>query len=189
MPEYSFVEHSRMPEASAHYVSAADTDVVIVDGIFVLHDEGVRSACDLTLFTVEDLDVCLARRLRRDIAERGRTIESVLIQYLRFVRPGCEWAAGALPLPAATTGTRQPSPPPPRCRPTDVNFIAPSMNFADVLVPRARDNVTAIEMVAKEVARRVAVAKAGGAGGPPTPPAPLRTVREERGDAESPRAR
>ena len=95
VPEYSFVEHARMPDAAAHFVSAADTDVVIVDGIFVLHDEGVRTACDLTLFTVEDLDVCLARRLRRDIAERGRTIENVLIQYLRVVRPGCAFAAPA----------------------------------------------------------------------------------------------
>jgi uridine kinase len=103
VPKYSFVEHARMPDAAAHFVSAADTDVVIVDGIFVLHDEGVRTACDLTLFTVEDLDVCLARRLRRDIAERGRTIENVLIQYLRFVRPGCAWAAVArYPLPTHT---------------------------------------------------------------------------------------
>ena len=45
VPEYSFVAHARMPEAAARFVSAADTDVVIVDGIFVLHDEGVRAAC------------------------------------------------------------------------------------------------------------------------------------------------
>ena len=88
VPEYSFSEHARMPDAASHFISAESTDVVILDGIFVLHDEGVRAACDLTLYTVEDLDVCLARRLRRDIAERGRTIESVLLQYLRFVRPG-----------------------------------------------------------------------------------------------------
>lgn len=47
-----------------------------------------RKLCDLTLFAVEDLDTCLMRRLRRDIAERGRTMESVLVQYDRFVKPG-----------------------------------------------------------------------------------------------------
>ena len=160
VPEYSFVEHARMPDAAAHFVSAAETDVVIVDGIFVLHDEAVRAACDLTLFTVEDLDVCLARRLRRDIAERGRTIESVLIQYLRFVRPGCACIARPLSYPRLVKGSNPAPHPPPPPPSVDVNFVAPSMNFADILVPRARDNVTAINMVAKEVARRVAEAKA-----------------------------
>ncbi len=106
-------------------MSAHDTDVVLVDGIFVLAVERLRKAFDLTLFTVEELDVCLARRLRRDMAERARSIESVLAQYLRFVRPGY------------------------------VNFIEPSKNFADILVPRARDNLVAIEMVSKEISRRV----------------------------------
>ena len=87
VPEYDFSQHRRDP-ARTTFVSAHDTDVVIVDGIFVLAVEQLRKAFDLTLFTVEELDVCLARRLRRDIAERGRSIESVLAQYLRFVRPG-----------------------------------------------------------------------------------------------------
>ena len=87
VPEYDFSRHQRCAQRST-FVSARDTDVVIVDGIFVLAVEQLRSAFDLTLFTVEELDVCLARRLRRDIAERGRSIESVLAQYLRFVRPG-----------------------------------------------------------------------------------------------------
>lgn len=47
-----------------------------------------RELCDLTLFAVEDLDTCLIRRLKRDIAERGRTVDSVLTQYHRFVKPG-----------------------------------------------------------------------------------------------------
>ena len=184
VPEYSFVAHARMPEAAARFVSAADTDVVIVDGIFVLHDEGVRAACDLTLYTVEDLDVCLARRMRRDIAERGRTIESVLNQYLRFVRPGCacarQRAAKRAPRKPKARKARAPKPTrrPPHLRPTspaDINFIAPSMNFADILVPRARDNVIAIEMVAKEVARRVGEAKERARSG--APPA-LSAVKE-----------
>ena len=54
----------------------------------MLWAERVRAVCDVTIFCVEDLDVCLARRLRRDIVERGRTVESVLVQYLRFVKTG-----------------------------------------------------------------------------------------------------
>lgn len=119
-----FTRHMRREAAVSTHVSSA-TDVVIIDGIFVLAVESVRAACDLTLFTIEDLDVCLARRLRRDIAERGRDVGSVLEQYLKFVKPGFQ------------------------------NFIAPSMNKADILVPRARDNLMAIEMIAKEVQRRV----------------------------------
>jgi uridine kinase len=125
VPEYDFTTHKRRGQEHATFVSAHDTDVVLVDGIFVLAVERLRKAFDLTLFTVEELDVCLARRLRRDMAERARSIESVLAQYLRFVRPGY------------------------------VNFIEPSKNFADILVPRARDNLVAIEMVSKEISRRV----------------------------------
>lgn len=116
VPVYNFSTHSR-DKVNAVFVSAHDTDVIIVDGIFVLCVEKLRKAFDLTLFTVEDLDVCLVRRLRRDIAERGRSIESVLLQYMMFVRPGY------------------------------TNFIEPSRSFADILVPRARDNHIAIEMV------------------------------------------
>jgi len=117
VPEYNFSTHKRCPDEQFTFISARETDVVIVDGIFVLAVEKLRSAFDLTLFTVEDLDVCLVRRLRRDIAERGRSLESVLLQYMLFVRPGY------------------------------VNFIEPSRSCADILVPRARDNHTAIEMV------------------------------------------
>ena len=101
VPHYDFTLHERGTKPSdCTYISAADTDVVILDGIFVLAVAPVRAACDLTLFTLEDLDICLARRLRRDIAERGRSVDGVLEQYCRFVKPGFH------------------------------NFIQPSMNFA-----------------------------------------------------------
>lgn len=133
VPHYDFARHARAEGDEVEcttFISARETDVVILDGIFVLAVEDVKNACDLTLFTTEDLDVCLARRLRRDIAERGRDVDSVLQQYLRFVKPGFH------------------------------TFIAPSMNHADILVPRARDNETAIEMVSREVQRRVEAAVA-----------------------------
>lgn len=88
--------------------------------------------CDVTLFTSEDSDVCLARRLRRDIVERGRTVESVLAQYLKFVKPGYE------------------------------RFVAPSMSAADFVIPRAKENTVAISMLAHDVSRRVADRRRGG---------------------------
>lgn len=124
MPVYDFKTHTRDPVAVTT-VSARNTDVVIVDGIFVLHNEKIRNNCDITIFTVEDLDVCLARRLRRDLVERGRSVESVLTQYTRFVKTGFQ------------------------------SFVAPTMTLADLIIPRARDNDTAIELLARDLFRRV----------------------------------
>lgn len=128
VPHYDFSRHARLPAnepGGSTFISARHTDAVICEGLFILADAPVREACDITLGCVEDLDVCLARRLRRDIAERGRTVDSVLAQYVKFVKPGFH------------------------------TFIAPSLNSADVLVPRAKENTVAIDMIAKELARRI----------------------------------
>lgn len=124
VPHYDFKTHRRVPEKTTH-VSGRHTSVVIVDGIFVLWHQGVRSQCDLTIFCTEDMDVCLARRLRRDIVERGRSVESVLTQYLKFVKAGFQ------------------------------QFVAPTMTTADLIIPRARENVTAIDMLSRDILRRV----------------------------------
>jgi uridine kinase len=123
IPTYSFTTHSRLSETVR--ISGSHTDVVIVDGIFVLHQEIVREKCDVTIFTAEDLDICLARRLKRDLVERGRSVESVLSQYVRFVR----------------TGYHQ--------------FVAPTMTLADFIIPRARENETAIGVLARDLERRL----------------------------------
>ena len=101
------------------------TSVVIVDGIFVLSQEALAAQCDVLVFCAEDLDVCLARRLRRDIVERGRSVESVLSQWLRFVRPGY------------------------------LTFVAPTAERADLVIPRARDNGTALAILTRDIRRRV----------------------------------
>jgi uridine kinase len=124
IPTYDFVAHRRA-EGVTTRIRGRETAVVILDGIFVLWAERVRAVCDVTIFTVEDADVCLARRLRRDIVERGRTVESVLAQYLRHVKPGF------------------------------TQFVAPSMSLADFIIPRARENATAIAMLARDIQRRV----------------------------------
>ncbi len=80
-----------------------------------------RDLCDLTIYTVEDLDTCLIRRLRRDLVERGRTVDSVLAQYERFVKPGFE------------------------------EHIEPAMFDADIVVPHARENTKAQDLVVNAV--------------------------------------
>lgn len=87
IPVYSFVTHQRDPAAVTR-VSGGDLDVILVEGIFALCDKRVRSTMDIKLYTQEDMDVCLIRRLRRDCQERGRNLKSVLGRYEDFVRPG-----------------------------------------------------------------------------------------------------
>ncbi|GAA5933468.1 uridine kinase family protein [Sporobolomyces koalae] len=101
IPNYSFVKHSRLEETTYLYGAA----IVIVEGIFVLHDEALRNVLDLKVFVQCDSDLMLARRLRRDLVERGRQPDGVLDQYLRFVKPSFD------------------------------SFIAPTAKFADIIVP------------------------------------------------------
>ncbi len=82
-PVYDFAEHLR----SDTCVVVAPAPVVIVEGILVLAETSLRSLMDLKVFVDTDSDLRLARRLERDIRERGRTPESVLTQYLATVRP------------------------------------------------------------------------------------------------------
>ncbi|KAJ1028364.1 hypothetical protein NDA16_001534 [Ustilago loliicola] len=83
IPVYSFVQHQRTSETNYLYGPA----VLIVEGIFVLHDPEIRDLLDLKVYVQADSDLMLARRIKRDIVERGRSVNSVLDQYLRFVKP------------------------------------------------------------------------------------------------------
>lgn len=82
-PRYCFVTHRRLAESDA----VAPADVVIVEGLFTLWHPRVRTLLDLKIFIDVDADVRFIRRLRRDLAERGRSVESVIDQYLATVRP------------------------------------------------------------------------------------------------------
>lgn len=116
----NFIVHScRLP--SSHRVEGAD--VVMVEGILALHDEAVRCAFDVKIFVDADADVRLARRLRRDMAERGRTVDNVLTQYDRTVRPSFE------------------------------AFTLPTRSLADLVIPFNAMNAVAIEIVVGIVAR------------------------------------
>lgn len=83
VPCYDFSTHSRLSKTQPYY----GANVVIFEGIFALHDERIRELLDLKIFVDTDDDIRLARRLKRDIKERGRDIEGVIEQYEKYVKP------------------------------------------------------------------------------------------------------
>ena len=120
-PVYDFVAHARRPDT----VRIPPADVVVIDGILLFTDPRVRALCDVKVFVDADADVRLIRRIRRDIAKRGRPLPEILEQYLSTVQP------------------------------MHLEFVEPSKRYADVIVPRGGHNPVAIEMIAAKIARRV----------------------------------
>jgi uridine kinase len=83
MPRYDFISHGRLPERTR----LGPADVVIVEGTHVLHPPTLRALYDLAVYLDVPDDIRLTRRIRRDVAERGRSVETVTAQYLGTVRP------------------------------------------------------------------------------------------------------
>nr|WP_319472378.1 uridine kinase [uncultured Sphaerochaeta sp.] len=113
MPQYDFVHHRRKDET----VSVAPRSLVIIEGLMILHDSNIRDLLDLKLYVDTPDDIRFIRRLKRDIAERGRTVESVCTQYLEVVRPG------------------------------HFNFIEPTKAFADLIIPEGGYNENALSVL------------------------------------------
>ena len=95
--------------------------MIIVEGILVLHDPELRDRFDLKVYVDADADLRFIRRLKRDVAERGRTVEGIIEQYLTTVRPGHE------------------------------QFIEPSRRHADVIFPRGGLNEPAFDLLLARV--------------------------------------
>ncbi|KAJ3017397.1 UNVERIFIED_CONTAM: Uridine-cytidine kinase-like 1 [Siphonaria sp. JEL0065] len=123
VPIYDFGTHSRLSETTTIY----GANIIIFEGIFALYDPKVRELMDLMLFVDTDSDVRLARRLKRDIAERGRDIHGVLQQYKKYVKPAFD------------------------------DYILPTMKHADVIVPRGSDNHAAINVIIQHIVRELDV--------------------------------
>jgi uridine kinase len=123
-PQYDFVEHVR----SLDTVHVKAADVVVVDGILLLAEPRLRALCDVKVFVDADADIRLIRRLRRDIAERGRPLEEIIEQYLTTVQP------------------------------MHLEFVEPSKRYADVIVPRGGHNEVAIEMIVAKILGRATTA-------------------------------
>ena len=113
MPTYDFTQHRREEDT----VNVTPTSVIIVDGILVLAEPELRRRMDIRVFVDTDADVRLMRRLERDIADRGRSLESVLSQYRTTVRP------------------------------MHLEFVEPSKRYADLIVPEGGHNAVAVDML------------------------------------------
>lgn len=112
-PIYDFETHNRKKET----ILVEPCDVIIVEGILILYEEAVRDLLDIKIFVDTDSDVRIIRRILRDIKERGRTLDSVIMQYLNTVRP------------------------------SHLQFIEPSKRYADIIVPEGGYNQVAIDMI------------------------------------------
>ena len=112
-PVYDFERHERTRRTE----EVAPARVILVDGILILESELLRGLMDLKLYVDTDPDVPFIRRLLRDLSERGRTLDSVVEQYLATVRP------------------------------MHLQFVEPSKRYADVIVPEGGLNEAATEMI------------------------------------------
>jgi uridine kinase len=113
IPRYSYTEHTRMAET----LEMQPKKVIILEGILLLTDPKLRELMDASVFMDTPLDICFLRRLTRDVAERGRTMESVISQYKKTVRP------------------------------MFLQFIEPSKQYADIIVPRGGKNRIATDIL------------------------------------------
>lgn len=120
-PIYDFVRHLRAAETEP----VRPAGVVVVDGILLFSDARLRELCDVKVFVDAEADVRLIRRLRRDMAVRGRPLEEILSQYMSTVRPMHQ------------------------------QFVEPSKRYADVIVPRGGHNEVAVEMIVARIANRL----------------------------------
>ena len=116
-PVYSFVEHNRTSET----VTVMPSKVVIVDGILIFENKELRDLMDIKVYVDTDADVRLARRVLRDVKDRGRSMESVIDQYISTVKPMHE------------------------------EFVEPSKKYADVIIPEGGFNSVAVRMLIQNI--------------------------------------
>jgi uridine kinase len=123
-PVYDFVRHRRKSET--RHVEARP--VILAEGILLLAEPEVRELLDFKIYVDTDADVRLARRIRRDLRDRGRGLDDVLRQYMETVRP------------------------------MHLEFVEPSKRWADVIVPEGGGNRVAMQMVVARVEQLLAAA-------------------------------
>jgi len=118
VPVYDFKTNSRSP---GEFTTIYPSDVILVEGILVFYYPTLRNMFNMKLFVDTDADSRLARRVLRDIEERGRDLEHVLHQYTTLVKPAFE------------------------------EFCLPTKKYADVIVPRGAENTVAIDLIKQHI--------------------------------------
>ncbi len=117
IPEYDYTEHNRKT-TTKHF---EPKKIIILEGILLLTDENIRNEINVSIFVDAPLDICFIRRLQRDMVERGRSMESVISQYRKTVRP------------------------------MFLQFIEPSKQYADIIVPKGGKNRIAIDILKAQI--------------------------------------
>ena len=116
-PLYDFTTHRRLPRTAL----VEPKDVIIVEGILIFVDRELRDLMDIKIFIDTDADERLLRRIRRDIQERGRSLDSIINQYVRTVKP------------------------------MHLEFVEPSKQWADIIIPRGAENTVGTDMVVTKI--------------------------------------
>ena len=117
VPVYDYTISTRSPEV----IHQEPTDVVILEGILILSDEPIRDMLDIKVYVDTDDDIRIIRRIERDTQERGRSLESIITQYLTGVKPMYH------------------------------QFIEPTKRYADLIVPEGGENSVAIDLLVTKV--------------------------------------
>ena len=118
-PVYDYKIHTRLEETK----TVGPAHIIILEGILILNNAKIRKLMDIRVFIDTALDICFTRRLKRDITERGRTVDSVIQQFKETVRPMYH------------------------------QFVEPSKQYADILVPRGGKNTIAIDILTAKICK------------------------------------
>jgi len=116
-PTYDFEAHTRSDVTEVVH----PTKIIILEGILIMEDERIRDLCDIKLFVEADDDLRFIRRLQRDMDERGRSLTSVIDQYLNTVKP------------------------------MHFAFIKPTKRYADVIIPNDKDHDVAVDLIITKI--------------------------------------
>ena len=120
-PVYDFTQHNRSQET----IRIEPKQVIIVEGILIFENQPLRDLMDIRIFVDTDADVRLCRRIKRDVNQRGRSLESVLTQYQETVKPMHEM------------------------------YVEPSKKFANIIVPEGGKNFVALDMIRGRILRHL----------------------------------
>lgn len=116
-PLYDYTSYKRLPNS----IRIVPKGIIILEGILIFVEKDLRDLLDIKIFVDTDADERLLRRLKRDLLERGRSIESVMAQYISTVKP------------------------------MHLEFVEPSKRWADVIIPKGGENIVAIDMVVTKI--------------------------------------
>jgi uridine kinase len=117
MPVYDFTQHNRAEET----ISVEPKEVIIIEGILIFSDKELRDLMDIKVFVDTDDDIRIIRRIKRDMAERGRSLDSIIDMYTSVVKPMHE------------------------------QFIEPTKKFADIIIPEGGSNNVAIDLMTTKI--------------------------------------